>query len=92
MRETSAVTSESTEHPASWPSEEQPQLEQLLAAYIERLNAGEEINPYDIIDQHPDVAPYLLRELETFQSLSESAAGKQPLGTLGRSSRWRPLS
>ncbi len=61
-------------------------LELLFAEYVERLNSGEEIDPQEVIEKHPELAADLLRELETYESLqavSVDSSSDQPFGTLG---------
>src|SRR5438093_282226 len=65
--------------------ERDPRLEIAIAAYVERQNAGEEIDPLEIIEDQPDLAADILRALETFESITPGIVSKEPalLGTLG---------
>jgi serine/threonine protein kinase/Tfp pilus assembly protein PilF len=69
------------------PSEEREReelrLEWLLGEYVDRLNAGQPIDPRQILEDHPDVGPRLLRELETIQDLRLQEGVDTPAGTLG---------
>ncbi|MBN1420210.1 MAG: protein kinase, partial [Planctomycetes bacterium] len=60
-----------------------PDLEALLAEYIERLNAGEALDVDSIRREHPDVADDLISELRLFQGIVPAPSEEQPLGTLG---------
>lgn len=44
-------------------------VDRLVLAYVDRLNAGEELNRQKIISEHPDIATELLEQLETFIGL-----------------------
>ena len=61
-------------------------LELLFAEYVERLNAGEDIDPQEIIEKHSELAADLLRELDTYESLQAvgvASGAEGQLGTLG---------
>jgi tetratricopeptide (TPR) repeat protein len=58
------------------------ELERLLAGYVDRLNAGERLDPAAIMDRHPELGEELLDELEIFLDL-ETATESEPLGVLG---------
>ena len=55
-------------------------LDAILAEYVERLNAGEELSPFEILAAYPDNGPEILRDLDTYASLERQST---PLGTLG---------
>ena len=57
-------------------------LDQITAAYIERLNEGEILDPDKIQLEHPEFASALLERLKVFQQVGANVPG-QPLGTLG---------
>ena len=58
-------------------------LDRLIAQYIDRLNAGEALDPTEIVAKDPDLGPDVVKELETFLQLAPSAVGASALGTLG---------
>jgi serine/threonine protein kinase/Flp pilus assembly protein TadD len=59
--------------------------DELLAEYLNRLNAGERIDPLEVIASHPEEGEELLADLETFIRVSPTASetGAAPLRTLG---------
>jgi tetratricopeptide (TPR) repeat protein len=63
-------------------------FERLLGEFVDRLNAGESIDREAILNEHPELGPDLLREIETFEEFklperTLAGAALQPLGTLG---------
>ncbi|MBI4586115.1 MAG: hypothetical protein HY717_19060 [Planctomycetes bacterium] len=60
-------------------------LEEILAGYIDSLNAGEILDLEAIRREHPELAPVLINRLETFQLFSPAgrAGSRGSLGTLG---------
>jgi len=59
--------------------------DELLAEYLNRLNAGERIDPLEVIASHPDEGEELLADLQAFLQVAPSADGDtdpQPV-TLG---------
>ncbi len=59
------------------------QIERVFAEYVERLNAGEKISPWEIERQHPEFAEELIEQLELFKSGVFAHDQPAPLGTLG---------
>ncbi len=58
-------------------------IDQLFAEYLDRLNAGEKLDPLNVLYEHPNVGPALLEKLEAFIDLAQDSPTGQPLGTLG---------
>ena len=63
-------------------------FDELFAAYLDRLNAGETLDPLQVLYEQPRLGPALLEKLESFVELtrepSESYESDAPvLGTLG---------
>jgi len=63
-------------------AENDRELDRLLAGYVDRLNAGERLDPAAIIARHPELGEDLLDALEVFLDL-ESGTESEPLGVLG---------
>ncbi len=61
------------------------QLDALVGQYLDRLNDGEQLEPEDVLIEHPDLGPAILDEIRTFVDLGseQGAAAQAPLGTLG---------
>jgi len=68
---------------------EQERREELLQEYVDRLNAGERIDPEEIRREHPSLAEGLIEDLQAFAALDAAGLGagpfaeEAPLGTLG---------
>jgi serine/threonine protein kinase/Flp pilus assembly protein TadD len=59
-------------------------LEEILAGYVSRLNAGEEISPEEVLLDHPSCGAEILEQLEVFIGAPAAAGAAAPrLGTLG---------
>ncbi len=65
------------------PNEESPELDALLFDYIDRLNAGEVLDPEAIARDHPAQASALLDRLEVYRMLEEPAAFELSTGAVG---------
>ena len=52
----------------------------IVTEYVERLNAGEELSPFEILAAYPDHGPEILKDLDAYASLERDSS---PLGTLG---------
>lgn len=63
--------------------EPEREIEELLAHYVDRLNAGERLDPHQILAEQPFRGAELLEEIEAFMAVHPSSAAAQPLGTLG---------
>ena len=50
-------------------------IEELVAAYLDRLNAGESLDPDAILLEHPDVGVEVLADLETFVQVCGGTTG-----------------
>ena len=59
------------------------QLDDLLAQYVEKLNAGETLDMDRVLEEHPTLGPAIVEELATFVALTPEGADSQDLGTLG---------
>ncbi|MBI4583759.1 MAG: serine/threonine protein kinase [Planctomycetes bacterium] len=59
------------------------QHEEILTAYLDRLNRGEKLDRDWILAEHPDSGEALLKDLETFIGLASPGESSLPLGTLG---------
>jgi eukaryotic-like serine/threonine-protein kinase len=57
-------------------------LEDILGAYLDRLNAGEMLHREDIEREHPAEAAEILERLEVFQKIG-ARADAEGIGTLG---------
>ena len=60
--------------PGTAPIPQEPcngRLGRLLGEYVDRLNAGEEIDPAQISAEHPDIARELIDHLTRFQALGQ---------------------
>ncbi len=58
-------------------------LEDVVAEYVDRLNAGERINPLEILSDHPRTGQQILDQLKTFIDIDSDVSIGSPLGTLG---------
>jgi len=71
----------------SLPESERDPLEEkvaeLLCEYLERLNAGEQLDEQAIRSEHPELAEELLTELKTLEKVPSDEERAAPLGTLG---------
>ncbi len=61
------------------------QLDALVGKYLDRLNDGEQLEPEDVLIEHPDLGPAILDEIRTFLDLGNEheTSVDSPLGTLG---------
>jgi serine/threonine protein kinase/WD40 repeat protein len=58
-------------------------LEDLLAAYVNRINAGEQVQPEEILFDHPARGPEILEQLEAFIGTGAGSGSQTSIGTLG---------
>lgn len=59
-------------------------IDEVVAHYLDRLNAGEPVDALDVFEAHPDSAEEVLEELYTFAQLGQKNGDQDaPLGTLG---------
>jgi hypothetical protein len=66
------------------PPDADGHLEELFAAYVERLNAGEELDPEKILTEDPVHGAEIIEHLEEYVGFTADATeGSRPLGTLG---------
>ncbi|MBI4583994.1 MAG: protein kinase [Planctomycetes bacterium] len=65
------------------PSNGSEEFQHLLAFYLDRLNAGELLDPDQILAEHPDEGPAILRDLEAFIGAGSRDEFDRNLGTLG---------
>ena len=72
-------------------TENQSNLEELLASYVDRLNDGEKLDAERILAENPLLGAELLDYLQDYVEASGStyAAAPAPLGTLGDYTGWR---
>ena len=63
---------------------EDERLANALTHYIDRLCAGEKLDPDEVRREHPDLASELLAELETFEGIGRSRVSGTPLERLGQ--------
>ena len=68
-------------------SSNEQQLSDFLADYIERLTAGEKIEPEEILAEHPTLGPTILEELAWIFLARKGEGGK--MGLLRRVSALR---
>ncbi len=64
-------------------SKHEEELEELLVHYIDRLTSGDMLDKLQIAQDHPDLAPELVRRLEAFEVIGSGSLPDIPLGTLG---------
>ena len=68
-------------------AERDGELDEIVAAYADRLNTGERIDPGEILRQHPGRGPEILLQLRAFVSLTADSEladeGGATLGILG---------
>ncbi len=64
------------------PRNDEHELEELFASYVDQLNRGDELNPQDILAKHPLVGEQLLACLEDFVGAGDAPINMQ-LQTLG---------
>ncbi len=57
------------------------QFDRIVTEYVDRLNGGEELNPFEILAAHPEHGADILRHLEAYTVLESDTTA--PLGTLG---------
>ncbi len=57
-------------------------LDDIVARYLDRLNAGEKLDRFGILAEHPDHGPEILERLEAFVDL-RARADLEPAGVLG---------
>ena len=62
--------------------DEEQELQELFASYVDQLNRGDELNPQDILAKHPLVGEQLLACLEDFLGAGNATVNVQ-LQTLG---------
>ena len=65
------------------PDEPAETLDRLFADYLDRLNAGETVDPLEVLYEQPQHGPALLEKLEAFVELTRESPEDRPLGTLG---------
>ena len=59
------------------------EFQRLVATYVDRLIAGERIEPIEVVANHPEYGERILEELETFTQMGASPVDAVPLRTLG---------
>ena len=64
-------------------SDSREEFEELLASYVERLNAGEGLDPDRILAENPIDGFELLEYLEDYVAAAPGGSDSSPLGTLG---------
>ena len=62
---------------------DQRDLEELFAAYVDRLQRGEKLDAEKILAENPILGSELLDYLEEYIDPSSDGGGMEPLGTLG---------
>jgi serine/threonine protein kinase len=65
------------------PVEQEAKIERLFAEWLDRLNAGEELDRERILREHPDVGREVLIEIDTFREIGATAGSRGELGSLG---------
>ncbi len=58
-------------------------VEAIVVDYVDRLNAGERLDPFNILAEHPEVGAEVLAKLEVFRDLGPHSLTNEPLGALG---------
>ena len=58
-------------------------LARLYAEYVDRINAGESLDPSRVLAEHPDLGPTLLDELSALEEIDFGVDIDPVLGTLG---------
>jgi serine/threonine protein kinase len=64
-------------------SDDESRLEEVVAAYIDRLSAGETIDPVIILAEHPEIAGEVIEQLHVYLDLAGGDGQKQAPGALG---------
>ena len=44
-------------------------FDEIVTGYVDRLNDGEDLNPFEILAAHPEYGPEILRRLEVYATL-----------------------
>jgi tetratricopeptide (TPR) repeat protein len=65
------------------PDDRSAEIDGLLFEYIDRLNAGEILDPSAIERDHPQIAASLIERLQVYRGLEQPSAGPGPAGTIG---------
>jgi serine/threonine protein kinase/predicted Zn-dependent protease len=65
------------------PDDRSAQLDGLLFEYIDRLNAGEILDPTAIERDHPEIAGAIIDGLQVYRALEEPRVAPVPAGTIG---------
>ena len=63
------------------PGEES--IEDIVASYVDRLNLGDDIDPEQILSDHPSAGREVLDHLQSFIDFGPSQEESEPLGVLG---------
>jgi serine/threonine protein kinase/Tfp pilus assembly protein PilF len=73
------------DHPGPAGGSRDDRLAEALGGYIDRLSAGERLDPEEVRREHPELAAALIEELETFAAFGSRAPEGElaGLGTLG---------
>jgi tetratricopeptide (TPR) repeat protein/tRNA A-37 threonylcarbamoyl transferase component Bud32 len=80
------VSEDGSDHAADhYSGEDCARLDQLFSTYLDRLNAGEQIDPLEIIASHPEEGEEIVADLEAFLRLRPATHERQDssLGTIG---------
>jgi tetratricopeptide (TPR) repeat protein len=58
-------------------------IEDIIAGYLDRLNAGERLDPAQVLAEHPSLGPEILESLERFVDLEADPGEAPELGAFG---------
>ena len=71
---------ESSEHDDPHAESE---FQRIFTQYVDELNVNAFVDPDQILQDHPELGPAILEDLETYIQLRPHEAVNEPLGTLG---------
>jgi serine/threonine protein kinase/tetratricopeptide (TPR) repeat protein len=59
------------------------ELNELVSEYVDRMNAGEKLDPQQVLEQHPRRGPEILEELQVFLDIDEDEWAVSAFSTVG---------
>ncbi|MBN1459360.1 MAG: serine/threonine protein kinase [Armatimonadetes bacterium] len=60
-----------------------PEIDDLVGGYIDRINSGEQLDPQLILAENPRLGDEIVKQLRAFLDIEAESAKATPLGTLG---------
>jgi len=76
-----ASQSDSAHDPMTPPNPRR--VDDIVSAYLDRLNRGDKLDPFDILSDYPDIGPDILEKIETFIELGSSPMEGKALPSIG---------